>query len=125
MPLFELPPVILVPWWVQWDRLHQSHRAMLMRKAPHYYHDKFTVEPEYMHYGYIWIDPLKGSNNPRVTPEDRDKPLAELASPIPKDLIDPIYCSAIMRSGSRCNRLVKNGTQICQIHTPRSRSLRG
>src|SRR5689334_11934420 len=30
--LYEVEPDFTLPWWINWDRLHQSHRAMLFRK---------------------------------------------------------------------------------------------
>ena len=50
--LFEITYPIVFPWWVNWDRLHQSHRAMLKRKDLFY--ANLTVDQEYMNYGYIW-----------------------------------------------------------------------
>lgn len=104
---YDIPSFILIPWWVNWDRLHQSHRAMLMRKKPLYYHDKFTVDPEYMGYGYIWPD--------SVPYENRNAPLATITAPVPPELINPSYCQAIIKSGARkgeaCNNLVKPPTK--------------
>lgn len=112
MQLYEIPKVILYPWWSQWDRLHQSHRAMLMRKDPFFYHDKFIVEPEFNLDGYIWPHNL--------TYENRFLPLSDITYPIPKELINPIYCKGIIksgqRSGSTCNILVKDKLQYCKIH---------
>lgn len=116
LPLFDIPELILLPWWSQWDRLHQSHRAMLIRKDPFFYHDKFTIDQEYYSYGYIW---------PHNIPyENRDYPLHEITAPIPKELINPIYCQSILKSGKRtgqtCNRLVKTKTSstrpYCATH---------
>ncbi len=112
LPLFEVPKTILMPWWVKWDRLHQSHRAMLMRKDKFYYHDKFTVDEEYSNYGYIWPN--------KALYKDRHMPLREITAPIPKELIDPIYCTGLLKSGRRsgqsCNRLVKDKYCYCMIH---------
>lgn len=60
---------------------------MLIRKDPFYYHDKFTVEPEYNNYGYIWPN--------KITYETRDAPLHIITAPIPKELINPVYCSVL------------------------------
>jgi hypothetical protein len=113
MPYFEIPSVVLMPWWVKWDKLHQSHRAMLMRKDPFYYRTKFTVDPEYMQYGYIW--PHSVTN--------RDLPLDQLTAPIPDYLLQAVYCPALLKSGVRkgqsCNRIVKDaakGHAACTIH---------
>jgi hypothetical protein len=112
LPLFEIPKIIMIPWWVNWDRLHQSHRAMLMRKNPFYYRSKFSVEAEYFNYGYIW---------PHNIPYDnRDAPLESITAPIPDELINPVFCSAILQSGKRkghqCQRLVKDKQQLCTVH---------
>lgn len=112
LPLFEIPKIIMLPWWVHWDRLHQSHRAMLMRKNPFYYRDKFVVEPEYQQYGYIW---------PHDIPyENRFAPLASITAPIPDELTNPVYCCGILKSGQRagqaCQRLVKDKHPYCTIH---------
>lgn len=110
--LYDVPSVIIVPWWVHWDRLHQSHRAMLMRKNPFYYNNKFTVDPEYNSYGYIW--PYK------VPYCDRDKPLSQITDPIPEYLTNPVYCTGILKSGVNagklCTRLVKDKHTYCTIH---------
>lgn len=104
LPLFDLPKVILMPWWVTWDRLHQSHRAMLYRKNPFFYKSKFEVEPEYMNYGYIWPN--------KVSYDTRDSPLQDITDPIPPYLINPVYCDALLKSGDNkgqsCNRLIKD-----------------
>lgn len=114
MPLYKIPKVIVLPWWVKWSRLHQSHRAMLMRKDPFYYKGKFEVEEEYTHYGYIWPGEL--------TKADRDRPLAEITAPIPAELINPVFCKAVIKSGKNagqyCNRLVKTkGIEMCKVHS--------
>ena len=116
LPLFEISSTILVPWWFTWYRLHQSHRAMLMRKNPFYYQGKFLVETEYCKYGYIWPD--------KVTYEQRYAPLSIITAPIPKELINPIYCQTILKSGERsgepCNCLIKKRTYIyCGVHKPK------
>jgi len=112
LALFILPPVILMPWWCKWDRLHQSHRAMLLRKDPFFYRDKFTVQDDYQTYGYIWPHNIDYDN--------RDAPLAIITAPIPPELVNPVYCNAIIKSGERkgstCNRLIKNGGVLCAIH---------
>ena len=112
LPLYELPELILIPWWFTWDRLHQSHRAMLYRKNPFHYYDKFTIEQEYMSYGYIWPH--------YIAYEDRDTDLANITAPIPEELINPVYCCGILKSGLRsgqyCQRLVKDKYPYCTIH---------
>lgn len=113
MPLYSIPKIIIRPWWVNWDRLHQSHRAMLLRKDPFYYADMFEVEEEYKSYGYIWPH--------EISYQDRNLPLADITAPIPAELINPRYCTAIIKSGARkgdtCNRLLKKDIQeYCNIH---------
>jgi hypothetical protein len=112
LPLFDIPKMILIPWWSNWDRLHQSHRAMLMRKNPFYYKDKFSVDPEYQQYGYIWPHYIKY--------EDRFAPLNTITFPIPDDLKNPIYCNSVLKSGKRkgspCQRLIKGEHVSCTIH---------
>ncbi|MCJ7636175.1 MAG: hypothetical protein MUO21_01655, partial [Nitrososphaeraceae archaeon] len=100
LPHYELPPgTITMPWWVKWDRLHQSHRAMLFRKNPFYYGDKFTVEQEYTLYGYIWPH--------SVDYENKNKPLSEITAPIPDNLINPVFCKSVLKSGIRKGQSVK------------------
>jgi hypothetical protein len=114
IPLYDIDEdKLILPWWTQWDRLHQSHRAMLLRKNPFYYNDKFEVDDEYNNYGYIWPHLIDTSNV--------DAPLSEISAPIPPELINPQYCSAIIKSGknkgSTCFRLIKKSNQsYCSIH---------
>ena len=115
MPLYDIPKVIVKPWWANWNRLHQSHRAMLFRKDPFYYEDKFEVEEEYMSYGYIWPN--------EVSYADRNLPLESITAPIPKELINPVYCPAQLKLRNKndivriCHRLVKaKGAKFCGIH---------
>lgn len=108
LPLYKIPPLILMPWWVSWDRLHQSHRAMLMRKNPFWYEGKFTFDSEYKSHGYIWPD--------KITYNQKDLPLAEITAPIPNELVNPVYCPTIMGNGKVCHRLVKRGDK-CGIHS--------
>ena len=106
MEIYVLPPYVQVPWWTQWSRLHQSHRAMLLRKNP-YYATVLTVEPEYQQYGYIW--PTKV--------EDVSAPLCEITAPIPPDLIAPRYCSKkIARTGECCGILLHDAQELCKVH---------
>lgn len=112
IPFYEVKGPILYPWWTQWDRLHYSHQAVLIRKNP--FHYKFVISDEYKSYGYIW---------PK-TYEERDLPLNVIAAPINKDLVDPKYCMVLLKSGVRkgqpCQRLIhiKNGIKndTCNIH---------
>lgn len=112
----DLPDMIPIPWWAQWDRLIQSHRAMLLRKDPFYYKNKFTCESEYNQYGYIWPH--------KISYENRMTDLELITAPIPKELANPVYCCGILQSGNRknqsCNRLVKHKQAdvypYCTIH---------
>lgn len=112
MTLYDLPETIQMPWWVSWNRLYQSQRAMLYRKDPFYYHDKFTIEPDYLSYGYIWPH--------KVAYDHRDDDLSNITAPIPKELINPIYCFGVLKSGTRkglyCQRLIKDQNHLCKIH---------
>lgn len=112
MPVFEIVGEIVMPWWVTWDRLHQSHRAMLIRKHPSYYHDKFDIDLDYFNYGYIWPS--------KVPYEMRNAPLAEITAPIAPEYINAIYCSAVLKSGSNagscCFRLVRDKQPYCGRH---------
>lgn len=55
--LVDANPPDIMPWWFGWDRVHQSHRASLLRKDPVFYGNKgisFQVEKFYMERGYLW-----------------------------------------------------------------------
>ncbi len=112
IPLYSLPATFDIPWWATWDRLHQSHQAMLVRKDPWSYADKFNVDPEYTNYGYIWPADL--------TVDHMYAPLAEITAPIPKELVKPVFCTGILKSGVRagqtCNILVKDASLWCRKH---------
>lgn len=113
IPEYDLSMEIIVyPWWVFWNRLHQSHRAMLLRKDPTFYQGKFEVEPEYLCHGYIWPN--------KVEKSDIDSPLEKIADPIPKDLINARFCPALLKSGKRqgesCGILLKGGQTSCKKH---------
>ena len=74
---------------------------------------KFEVDEEYKNYGYIWPD--------KVDYVNRNLPLADITAPIPRELIDPVYCMSILKSGNRkgehCHRLVKGNNIFCTIHS--------
>ena len=110
--LYKLPKIVIKPWWSHWDRLHQSHRAMLFRKNPFYYEGKFDIQEEFLRYGYIWPHDIDYKN--------RNDPLESITAEIPDNLIDPKYCPALIKSGSRagesCNRLLKKGRKFCGTH---------
>ena len=106
---------IEMPWWANWNRLHQSHRAMLYRKNPFYFHDKFTIEEEYLSYGYIWPN--------KITEDMADDDLELITDLVPKHLINPKYCSSVFKSGKRkgnsCNRIIKDEGDYCGQHLPK------
>lgn len=114
IPLFEITFPIVFPWWVFWDRLHQSHRAMLKRKDLFY--ANLSVDPEYMNYGYIWPHAISYYN--------RNSPLADITHPIPDHLIKSRFCTVPIKSGARkglpCNKLIHDNTDYCGVHRPRS-----
>lgn len=117
IPLYQVSiNEIVYPWWVKWDRLHNSHKVMLLRKEPRYYQGKITVPDEYMNYGYIWPAEL--------SVEDRDTPLSEITAPIPDSLLDAVFCKGLIKTGKNkgqeCGHLVKTKTAkeypYCNIH---------
>lgn len=113
MKYYEVPKFIVFPWWFSWNPLIQSHRAMLYRKNPFYYHDKFTIEEKYHQYGYIWPHSLSR--------DDLDKPLSEICAPIPERLINARFCKKLLSSGKRkgeqCCRLLQiHNKEYCSIH---------
>lgn len=111
MEFYVLPETVILPWWTQWSPLHHSHRAMLIRKDPFFYKDKFDVDPLFWNFGYIWPNKINETNH--------TKPLSELADKIPDDLQNPIYCQHLLTTGKRkghtCNILVKSkkSDQLC------------
>ena len=113
MDLFDIPKVMIVPWWKNWKRLHYSHRAMLLHKDPFLLSNKFEVPPEYTSYGYIWTI--------NVTEKDWDKPLAEITADIPTNLVHARLCPAVLKSGKRrgdtCNLLLKKDNEYCGRHS--------
>ena len=131
IPTHEISGTVLMPWWVDWNRLHQSHRAMLVRKNPFHYkcicHDDysqgkdpfefvglFNVEKQYRKYGYIW--PV------RLTYDRKNEPIEDLADDVPEHLINPVYCSARIKSGKRkgeyCHNVIKDlhPCGLCNSH---------
>lgn len=53
IPYYELPTNIVFPWWVEWVKLHRSHRSLLRRKDPLHYN--FQFDDEFRNLGYIWV----------------------------------------------------------------------
>lgn len=112
MEIYSIPSKIDMPWWINWDRLHYSHQAMLNRKEPSYY--SFSVPSEYMKRGYIWPHSL--------TPDDKDKNLEEITVELPDYLLTPSYCNAIVKTGARkghcCGRLLQpKQPEKCGAHS--------
>jgi hypothetical protein len=121
LSLFELPEMIIFPWWLSWERLHQSHRMMLFRKNPDFYGNQFSIDPSYSAYGYIWPH--------LISYDQREAPLEEITAPIPKELVNPVYCEAQIKTGKRkgqvCHGLVKDKHMYCKIHRVSMKSLAG
>lgn len=113
IPLFEITYPIVFPWWVFWGALHHSHRAMLKRKDLFY--SNLPVIPDFMNYGYIW--PCS------VSYHSKNSNLSEITHPIPPHLINPRYCSVLLKSGSRkglpCNKLIHTDFDYCGLHRPK------
>lgn len=109
--LYKISKDPMYPWWYSWDRLHQSHKAMLMRKNPAFY--DFEVEDEYHEHGYIWPCKIKKSQ--------KDDDLSEITAPIPDNLVNAKFCKAKLKSGARqgekCGLLIKNGGKYCGRHS--------
>jgi hypothetical protein len=146
MPLYEISEEIIIPWWAKWERLHQSHRAMLYRKNPFYYHAKFTVANDsdtddcQVHWWEKWLLLHPASSNvdlltidneymeygyiwpDNITEDMQNDELSTLTSPIPPHLLDPKYCCTVLKSGKRkgqtCNRIIKDAGEYCGIHLP-------
>ena len=120
MQVYELPETVDLPWWTQWGRLHETHKAMLLRKNPGHYSKYFTMNPEYQFHGYIWPTTIK-------TQEMLYYPLGDIAAPVPQALINPVYCKCKLKSGQRmgaeCGILVKDGhpSGMCGKHAPREK----
>jgi hypothetical protein len=112
IPLYELDEKFEFPWWASWERLHQSHRAMLLRKNPFYYKDTFEVIEEYNNFGYIWPAAL--------SIENKDDPLDKIAHPIPDYLVHAVFCKKALKTGVNkgrdCNRLIRTKDEFCKIH---------
>lgn len=103
MPFYKVESPVILPWWTQWDAVHYNHRAMLTRKNPFYYKDKFYVEPIFWTFGYIWPN--------KITQENYNGFIGDLASEIADALKNPVYCQQRLVSGKRkgecCNGIVK------------------
>lgn len=113
IPYYQVPESVTFPWWFTWEPLIQSHRAMLYRKNPFHYYDKFTIDPEHLQYGYIWPHAL--------TEADLTAPLSQLCAPIPERLVGARYCSKVLASGARkgqmcCRLLQTSNINYCSIH---------
>lgn len=104
---------LYLPWWTCWGPFIQSNIAMLIRKKPTYYTKISKIlnfDKRYLNKGYIW--PCNITNKINVSGK---------FSPIPKELIKPIYCCAILKSGKRvgktCNNIVREKCKDkCKVH---------
>lgn len=94
------------PWWNS-VRVHNSHKAALLRKDPTYYTERLSVPDEYLPRGYIW--PHKWSVEQLNT-----LPLEQLTDPA----VTIEFCTAIKGDGDRCKNKIKNGDR-CGVHTPK------
>jgi len=75
----ELPECIVLPWWLGLEALHESHKAMLLRKKYDHYIEYFNCDPFYYDKGYVW--PSKAG----ALLYDREN---DIYADIPKTLID-------------------------------------
>lgn len=104
---------LYLPWWVNWSPFIQSNIAMLIRKKPSYYNKiakKLKFNNNYLKKGYIWPCNVLDKDNYKIH-----------FSPILKELVNPVYCNAIISSGKRkgkiCENIVrKNGMKKCNVH---------
>ena len=118
MQIYKEDSKVVFPWWTSWRRLHHSHRAMLLRKAPLWYTGKFEVDSDHMKFGYIWPS--------KITEAMKDDPLETITAPIPENLKPGIvrFCTAILVSGKskgqECGRLLKESkkeiSMYCGVH---------
>lgn len=116
MEKYDLPESYPFPWWVRWDKLHRSHRALLNKKDPSHY--KFEYDAKFDKIGYIW-----------PTEEMRDYQhlsIRRLGVPLTERLLNARYCKAVLVSGKnkgkKCLRLLQlHDEKWCGIH---SRSMR-
>ena len=120
MKLCVINDPVLLPWWVQWSRLIYSYQAMMNRKDPTYY--SFMVPVDYHSWGYIWPHNINLWN--------LNAPLSVIAAPLDDHLATPIYCRAVMKSGTRigqvCGMILNSkllmtksktdGRQLCGRH---------
>lgn len=97
MELYTITQEIVIPWFVHWPAMIQSHRAMLCRKHPGWYDGRFDVWPSAMQYGYIWPDDK--------TPElIQYGSMDQLCEPIPSYLAQPVYCMYVNKSGEHAGK---------------------
>lgn len=103
-----------LPWFVQCIQFHNTHRASLFYKNPHYY-AKLTFPEEYKQYGYMWPTHLeqKGIDYKKID----QYPLSVLCNP--PELLP--RCPAVIKSGERkgqiCyNAIRKKDCKYCGIH---------
>jgi hypothetical protein len=113
MEKYELPRKIKFPWWIRWDKLHRSHRALLNKKDPLHYN--FEYDPEFDKIGYIWpTDEMY---------EHRHLSIRKLGLPLTDRLLHAKYCKATLVSGvnkgKRCSRLLQlhDEGKLCGVHS--------
>lgn len=103
-----------VPWFVNCTLFHNTHRASLFYKNPHYY-SKLVFPEEFKQHGYFWPSHLEKKGIDRNKLDQYS--LAILCNP--PELLP--RCPAIMKSGYRkgeiCyNAIRKKGQTHCGIH---------
>lgn len=128
METYEVPPYFEKPWWlaVGWKPLLFSHQAMLIRKQPSHYKKLFSPPAEYFDVGYIWpgdIDPLTVLD---ILNDENIDPIS-LAAPTPGHLVNPRYCSAVIKSGANkgkeCGRILQDENTVCGVHATKVKKL--
>lgn len=116
MEKYELPDTYKFPWWVKWNKLHRSHRALLNKKDPSHY--KFEYDPSFDKIGYIWpTDEME---------EYQHLSVRRLGSPLTKRLLNARYCKVRLISGKnvgkKCRRLLQlHDVEKCGIHSRRKK----
>jgi Pyrimidine dimer DNA glycosylase len=117
--LLVIEGTIVFPSWYSWNRLHNTHKAMLNRKDPKHY--KFEVPPSYQKYGYIWPKSVDGDSIRKIRKFQYNSILSKLTADIPENLISPRYCSKIISSGinkgKECGILLKINAEYCGKHS--------
>lgn len=124
MPFYDLSETdVLLPWWLDWPPVIESHRAMVVRKDPTHYGSRVEVNPRYADYGYIWPCPSAnlGYQLNYTLVEVLNADLQYLASPIPKEIANAKYCDGVFKTGKKkgqvCGHIVlAKGQTRCGKH---------